>query len=232
MKIPKPLSNRRYNQIAKKLIQEIKDGNYLSGERLPPERELAEKLAVSRTTLREAFIALELMRFVDIRIGSGIYVLPEAARSIEMTPKLQDDPGPDNQLEMRRLIEGHLAFKAAIHADEKDIKKIQEILELMDQHRKKTAEFEKFDREFHITIAKASGNALGPNLVKWLWNLRDAEMFFSWFSKTRSESYRQRTIKDHEKIWKGISIRMPEIALTAMQSHIDVIRERFFEKNI
>ena len=141
MKIPKPLSNRRYNQIAKKLIQEIKDGNYFSGERLPPERELAEKLAVSRTTLREAFIALELMRFVDIRIGSGIYVLPEAARSIEITPKLQDDPGPDNQLEMRRLIEGHLAFKAAIHADEKDIKKIQEILELMDQHRKKTAEF-------------------------------------------------------------------------------------------
>jgi len=232
MKIPKPLSNRRYNQIAKKLIQEIKNGNYLSGSRLPPERELAEKLAVSRTTLREAFIALELMRFVDIRIGSGIYVLPEAARSIEITPKLQDDPGPDNQLEMRRLIEGHLAFKAAIHADEKDIKKIQEILELMDQHRKKTAEFEKFDREFHIIIAKASGNALGQNLVKWLWNLREAEMFFSWFSKTRSESYRQRTIKDHEKIWKGISIRMPEIALTAMQSHIDVIRERFFEKNI
>ena len=232
MKIPESLSKRRYNQITKKLIQEIQDGNYSAGDRLPPERELAEKMSVSRTTLREAFIALELMRFVDIRIGSGIYVLPEAARSIENTPKLEYDPGPDDQLEMRRLIEGHLAYKAAVHAEEKDIRKLPEILELTDKHRKKTSEFEKYDQEFHVTIAKASGNALGPNLVQWLWNLREAEMFFSWFSKTRSDSYRQRTVKDHEKIWKGVSMRMPEIALTAMQSHIDVIRERFFEKNI
>ena len=107
MKIPESLSKRRYNQITKKLIQEIQDGNYSAGDRLPPERELAEKMSVSRTTLREAFIALELMRFVDIRIVSGIYVLPEAARSIENTPKLEYDLGPDDQLEMRRLIEGH-----------------------------------------------------------------------------------------------------------------------------
>ena len=64
MKIPESLSKRRYNQITKKLIQEIQDGNYSAGDRLPPERELAEKMSVSRTTLREAFIALELMRFV------------------------------------------------------------------------------------------------------------------------------------------------------------------------
>ena len=125
-----------------------------------------------------------------------------------------------------------MAYKAAVHADEKDIRKLQEILELMDQHRKKKAEFEKFDRQFHVTVAKASGNALGPNLVKWLWNLREAEMFFSWFSKTRSDSYRKRTVKDHERIWNGISMRMPEVAMTAMQSHIDVIRERFFEQKI
>ena len=51
MKIPESLSKRRYNQITKKLIQEIQDGNYSAGDRLPPERELAEKMSVSRTTL-------------------------------------------------------------------------------------------------------------------------------------------------------------------------------------
>ena len=76
MQIPKSLSNRRYNQITRQLIESIQVGEYPVGDKLPPERELAEKLNVSRTTLREAFIALELMRYVDIRIGSGIYVLP------------------------------------------------------------------------------------------------------------------------------------------------------------
>ena len=232
MQIPKSLPNRRYNQITRQLIESIRAGEYPVGDKLPPERELAEKLNVSRTTLREAFIALELMRYVDIRIGSGIYVLPEAARVVENSPKLQHDPGPADQLEIRRLIEGHLAYKAALNAEEKDIQKLQELLELMDQHKRDAAEFEKFDQQFHLVIAKSSGNALGPNLVKWLWNLREAEMFFSWFSKTRSESYRQRTVRDHEKILKGISMRMPDVAMTAMQQHIDVIRERFFDQNI
>lgn len=154
MKIPESLSKRRYNQITKKLIQEIQDGNYSAGDRLPPERELAEKMSVSRTTLREAFIALELMRFVDIRIGSGIYVLPEAARSVENTPKLEYDPGPDDQLEMRRLIEGHLAYKAAVHADEKDIRKLQEILELMDQHRKKKQNLKNLTASFTLLLPR------------------------------------------------------------------------------
>jgi DNA-binding FadR family transcriptional regulator len=109
---------------------------------------------------------------------------------------------------------------------------LQELLDLMDQHKRDAAKFEKFDQQFHLAIAKSSRNVLGPNLVKWLWNLREAEMFFSWFSKTRSEIYRQRTVRDHEKILKGISMRMPDVAMTAMQHHIDVIRERFFEQNI
>ena len=111
-------------------------------------------MSVSRTTLREAFIALELMRFVDIRIGSGIYVLPEAARYVENTPKLEYDPGPDDQLEMRRLIEGHLAYKAAFHAEEKDIRKLQEILELMDQHRKKKRNLKNLTASFTLLLPR------------------------------------------------------------------------------
>ena len=130
------------------------------------------------------------------------------------------------------MIEGHLAYKAALNAEEKDIQKLKELLALMEQHKRDAAEFEKFDQQFHLAIAKASGNALGPNLVKWLWDMREAEMFFSWFSKTRSESYRQRTVRDHERVLKGILMRMPDVAMTAMQRHIDVIRERFFDQNI
>ena len=172
------------------------------------------------------------MRYVDIRIGSGIYVLPEAAREVENSPKLQHDPGPADQLEIRRLIEGHLAYKAALNAEEKYIQKLKELLALMEQNKPDAAEFEKFDQQFHLAIAEASRNVLGPNLVKWLWDTRKAEIFFSWFSKTRSESYRQRTLRHHERILKGISMRMPDVAMTAMQQHIDVIRERFFNQNI
>ena len=68
MQIPKSLPNRRYNQITRQLIESIQAGEYPVGYKLPLERELAEKLYVSRTTLREAFIALELMRYVDLSL--------------------------------------------------------------------------------------------------------------------------------------------------------------------
>ena len=64
------------------------------------------------------------------------------------------------------MIEGHLAYKAALSAEEKDIQKLKELLALMEQYKRDAAEFEKFDQQFHLAIAKASGNALGPNLVK------------------------------------------------------------------
>ena len=106
-------------------------------------------------------------------------MLPEAAREVENSPKLLHDPCPADQLEIRRLIERHLAFKATLNAKGKDIQKLQELIKLMDQHKRDAAEFEKFDQQFHLAIAEASRNVLGPNLVKWLWDMREADMFFS-----------------------------------------------------
>ena len=72
MHTPKSLPNRRYNQITRQLIESIQVWEYSVGDKLPPKRDLAEKLNVRRTALREACIVMELMRYVDIRIGSGI----------------------------------------------------------------------------------------------------------------------------------------------------------------
>ena len=69
-----PLGNRRYLDIARQLAAEIESGTYREGERLPPERELAQTLDVSRTTVREALLALEIMRFIEIRVGSGVFL--------------------------------------------------------------------------------------------------------------------------------------------------------------
>ena len=71
---------------------------------------------------------------------------------VENSPKLQHDPGPADQLEIRRLIEGHLAYKAALNAEEKDIQKLKELLALMEQHKRDAAEFEKFDQQFHLHL--------------------------------------------------------------------------------
>ena len=72
MHTPKSLPNRRYNQITRQLIESIQVWEYSVVDKLPPKRDLAENLNVRRTALRDALIAMELMRYVDIRIGSGI----------------------------------------------------------------------------------------------------------------------------------------------------------------
>lgn len=96
------VENRRlYRQIADQIEALIAAGEFAPGDRLPPERDLAAKLGVSRATVREAMIALELAGLVDIRIGSGIYVVETQKAA---APKDDPGPGPFELIDARRAI--------------------------------------------------------------------------------------------------------------------------------
>src|SRR6266478_3085008 len=100
---------RVYRQVADQLRNLLAEGNYPPGARLPPERDIAVQLKVSRTTVREALIALELAGLVEVRGGSGVYVtaLPRSGTlTIEST---DSGPGPFELLQARRLLEGEIA---------------------------------------------------------------------------------------------------------------------------
>src|ERR1044072_7092895 len=118
-------TRRLYEQIAQKLAKAIADGEYELGQRLPSERELAQSFGVSRPTVREAIIALELDELVEVRLGSGVYVKNrqppngrEGARDI----------GPFELLEARRAIEGESCALAALRIDEEQLDQLSALV--------------------------------------------------------------------------------------------------------
>ena len=113
MPIQTVASQRLYQQVAGQLGELIRQGEFLPGDRLPPERDLARQLGVSRPTVREAMIALEIAGLVDVRTGSGAYV--RKAPSTGVMPFAPPDigPSPFELVAARRLIEPEVAFAAA-----------------------------------------------------------------------------------------------------------------------
>ncbi len=224
---------RRYLQIAKNLAEQIDSGTYAMGTKLPPERELAASLEVSRTTVREALLALELMRYVEIRLGSGVFVLPKSDRqSSEAESVLADEVGPFEIVEMRRVLEGGVAAKAAERISDKQLVRLTQCHEQMASCVDDIAGFDRADREFHALIAEASGNSLMERYVRELWQMRGGALWPRWYDQTRSRTNRLHSVADHERILTALRRRLPDVAGTAMQAHIDILADRFFELDL
>src|ERR1044071_7226936 len=116
----KTIENRRlFRRIADQLSELITSGEFVVGQRFPSERELANQLGVSRPSLREALIALELEGMVEVRVGAGVYVTSSSTQS-EITP-LRAGDGPFELLHARGMIEGEIAASAARDATESEL---------------------------------------------------------------------------------------------------------------
>lgn len=228
-----PTAGRRYLQVAHSIASAISSGEPKPGDRLPPERELAASLQVSRTTIREALLALEIMRYVDIRVGSGVFVRPAAARDGASGQFLSgEEIGPWEVLEARRLVEGESAYRAAERATEQQLDAIGLSMDRMRDCLHDVPRFDQADAEFHRLIAQAAGNSLIENYIEHLWRLRASPLWDRWYTKTRSPANRRRSVEDHRGIHNALARRLPEVARTAMCAHIDVLAERFFALNL
>ena len=123
---------RLYRQIAEQLRQAIGQGEFAPGARLPAERDLARQLGVSRPSLREALIALEIEGVIEVRIGSGIYVLDLGRGPAKRHPQeAATEWGPLQLTRARELVEGEVAALAARHAKKSDIAAIEQALQQM-----------------------------------------------------------------------------------------------------
>src|SRR4051812_19294102 len=126
------VDNRRlYRQIADQIAALIERGEYGMGARLPPERDLARQLGVSRPSVREALIALEVEGYVEVRVGSGVYVVglhPESAAAAELTA----DSGPFELIRARWLIEAECAALAAKAATRAQVRAMEDALDTME----------------------------------------------------------------------------------------------------
>jgi len=213
---------RLYRQIADQIAQLIASGEYRPGARLPAERELATSLGVSRASVREAIISLEMGGLVEVRVGSGIFVTAPAA-----APAAAGDagPGPFELLQARKLIEGEIAAVAATRAAPRDLDYLRRCVERMQAHIEDFAIRESSDREFHLGIAKATGNGSLELAVAGLWEQR-AELWGRLQQHFHTPDLARKTIRDHMAILGAIEARDPAAARAAMHRHIGrVVRE-------
>ena len=221
------VENRRlYRQIADQIARLIERGEYRPGDRLPPERDLARQLGVSRPSVREALIALEVEGYVEVRIGSGVYVVERAARPAAVEA-LAEDSGPFELIKARWLIEAECAALAAKHATRAQLRAIEEALDQMEAERVRGTMPLDADYAFHLRIAEASGNSALVLVVKTLWSQRTGPLFLRLEHHYDTPALWTVAIREHREIVAAIARHDAGAARAAMRRHMNQAARRF-----
>jgi GntR family transcriptional repressor for pyruvate dehydrogenase complex len=209
-------SDRLYRDLARILVADLIAGKYPIGTRLPAERELAAQYNVSRPTVREAIIALEVQGLVEVRIGSGAWVM--------RLPEREDMPRTGMSAfeltEARLLIEGEAAALAATQASEEDFVQIEALVEQIAQENRNPQGADRADRAFHLAIARATRNKAIEGAVESLWNLRETSAEAALLhAKARSANIKP-VVDEHSAIAKALRAQDADAARTAMHAHL------------
>ncbi|NHZ66535.1 FadR/GntR family transcriptional regulator [Massilia genomosp. 1] len=214
---------RLYRIVAGRIEELIRDQGIGAGQRLPPEREMASRLAVSRACLREALIALELRGVVDVRGGSGVYV----SRVALPRPELDEaGPGPFEVLAARRLVEAEVCASAARMASDSAIDAIRSAVVEMERQHDNYSSNEQLDRDFHLSLARATGNSAMVGAVEHLWKQR-GRLWHKLKEHFQTEELRQATLLDHRRILDAIVAHDPAEAHAAMRAHLERVTRTF-----
>ena len=217
---------RLYRQIAEQLRGLIRNGEYPLGSRLPPERDLALQLRVSRPSVREALIALEVEGLVEVRMGSGIYVIaPEPAPS---AARIESELSPFEINRARQLIECELAALAAGSAKISDIVHgLRDALALMEAEIALELMPIRGDRLFHVRVAEASENSALLRVVTDLYDERNNPLFERLGRHfERVDTWRQ-AVAEHRLVVSAIAAQDPVRARSAMHEHLQRSHDRF-----
>jgi GntR family transcriptional repressor for pyruvate dehydrogenase complex len=216
----KPVESRRlYQQIADRIRELIDRGGFEPGTRLPPERDLALQLGVSRPSLREAMIALDVEGRVEVRSGSGVYV--SAART-DPAPARTDAMGesPSQLMEARSVIEGEVVALACARAAPEALARLRGILKDMAAALERRGARVDLDRHFHLTLAEMTGNAVLVRLVEQLFDERHSPISAKISSRFESTLTWRAALGEHEAVLKAIEARDPIAAQAAMRVHL------------
>ncbi len=220
---------RLYRQIADQIRTLIGSGEFPAGARLPPERDLAKQLGVSRPSVREALIALEVEGLVEVRIGSGIYVLGSAAKvdGGNGGDVVHAEAGPFELLRARYVIESECAALAAKSAKKANVAAMEEALDQMQREMEGERQPVAGDRLFHLRIAEATGNGALVAVVKMLWEERTGPLYKQLEHHYDSPALWTAAMGEHRAVLKAIAARDPGAARAAMQRHLNGAYKRF-----
>ena len=212
-------NKRMFWHIVEKIETLIDSGAYPPGSRLPPERELAETFKVSRPTIREAIIALEVRQRVEVKTSSGVYVL-ETQES-----KLSNKPVSAFELtQARALIEGEAAALAAMTITPAELAKLKSTLDDMQQGLNP----DQADKEFHMIISTATRNNAILLAVENLWKLRDSRVEIKNAYKNVCSQSDSDRLDEHTSIYNALKNKDSQAARSAMHHHFNRLINALF----
>lgn len=222
---------RLYRQIAEQLRTLISAGEWAVGARLPAERDLARQLGVSRPSVREALIAMEVEGWVEVRTGSGVYVLdrskapsPANDRGAQISP---DEWGPLELIRARRVVEGEVAAMAATQAKRKHIDAMEKALASMKADADRGVLPLEGDRAFHTAIVESCGNVVLIETIQRFWDSRRGPLFERLGGHFETVDSWRSAISEHQAIFDAVRNHDPDAARAAMHAHMDQSHKRF-----
>ncbi|WP_031515623.1 FadR/GntR family transcriptional regulator [Desulfofalx alkaliphila] len=227
----------RTKKIYQEIIDQIKGliakGSLKPGDKLMSERELAEKMQVGRSAVREAFRALEAMKVIEIRPGEGTYIREASADSIAdaLSLVLQADQKTASELmELRKILEVECARLAAKRRSGRDLTAMKKALEQMAKDIENGDLGDRADLAFHYSVAKAASNTMVLRLMTTI-----ADTMMHVMRTARVELYRDpklphKLLQEHLIIYQAIANSDSEAAQKAMYDHLQGIESAVFNK--
>ena len=218
---------RLYESIVKQIQKLVSTGTLKPGQKLPPERDLAEELGVSRTSIREALRALEMMGYLESRVGvgGGTYI-KEMTLSNMISPfsetLLQNDEFIVELLEVRLVLEIEVVRLAAMRRDKGVVTRLQEAIDDMESQIENGETGLRADNAFHKVLADGAGNRVLQEFVRMCGHLLEVER--EEHLRTRSDEPR-RALNQHKAILEAVQNQDSEEAQRLMEEHILKISE-------
>ena len=218
---PQPLVRTRlYEQVAEQITTWISETGLSAGDRLPPERELAVQLGISRATLSQALVALEVIGVVAVRHGDGTVVAAAPTRRIVESIREHADRLPEI-IETRDALETKIAALAAVRRDDEDLRRIEAALTGMEADIEAGGRGVEGDERFHGAVTAAAHNRLLARLMGEISDLIKATRIESLSQPERPRA----SLAGHRAIADAISAGDPDLAAKAMHAHVAMVSD-------
>ena len=219
---------RLYQEVADRIRDLIATERLSPLTRLPAERELAQRLNVSRPSLREALIALEIEGTVEIRQGSGIYVVDAADRAPKTTRSLGESP--TELMQARLAVEGSVILLACARVDSAFLAQLRATCIAMGDAIEGRVDPMSDDRAFHARIAEQTGNSVLVRIVTSLFEERFSRISARISSRYENEESWTAALHEHDVILRALEGRDSLSAQAAMARHLQLSTERWMDK--